>query len=70
MLGKMIGAVVGDRIARRTGKVSETKGALLGVGTTMVLRRLGPMGLVAAVLGGYAVKRYMARRDGVSPAPQ
>jgi hypothetical protein len=36
----------------------------------MVLRRLGPLGLVAAAVGGYAFKRYkdkQARRPAKQP---
>lgn len=70
MLGKVIGAMVGERIARRVGGVNQTGGALLGAGAAMLARRLGPMGLIAAALGGYALKRaYEKREDRRGAAP-
>ena len=58
MLGKLIGAIVGKRAARGPGGVSETQGALLGLGAATLLKRLGPVGLIAAAAGGYALKKY------------
>jgi hypothetical protein len=55
MLGKIIGAVVGERVARRYG--TGAKGALIGTAVPIVARRLfGPLGL--AIAGGYAAKKY------------
>ena len=67
MLGKVIGAMVGDRIAKRVGGLSETNGALLGAGAAVLLRRLGPVGLATAAIGGYALKRYYDKREGAAP---
>src|SRR5690606_6996064 len=58
MIGKLIGAAVGAKAADRVRGVSGPGGALLGVGAAAVARRLGPLGLLAAVAGGYAFKRY------------
>lgn len=58
MLGKLIGAMVGQRAARHMDGISGTGGALLGVGAATLLRRLGPVGLIAAAAGGYALKRH------------
>ncbi len=58
MIGKLIGAVVGERAARNISGVNGAGGALIGVGTVAVLRRLGPLGLLAAAVGGYALKRH------------
>jgi hypothetical protein len=63
MIGKVIGAMVGERLARRVGGLSETNGALLGAGAAMVLRRMGPVGLAAAAIGGYALKKHFERRE-------
>lgn len=62
MIGKIIGAIVGARAAKRPGGVSETGGAVLGAGTAALLRRMSPLGLVALAAGGYALKRYNDRR--------
>jgi uncharacterized membrane protein YebE (DUF533 family) len=58
MLGKLIGAVAGAKATEHVKGVGGAGGALLGMAAPMVLRRLGPMGLIAAALGGYAYKRY------------
>jgi hypothetical protein len=62
MLGKLIGAIAGKRAARHVGGVSDTGGALLGVGAATLLKRLGPVGLIAAAAGGYALKKYYDRQ--------
>lgn len=62
MIGKIVGAVAGERIAQRVSGVSGTGGALLGVGAATLLRRLGPLGLLAAAAGGYAFKKHRDRR--------
>lgn len=63
MLGKIIGAVAGKRIAQQVGGISGTGGALLGAAAPAVLRRLGPAGMIAAAVGGYALKRYLDKRE-------
>lgn len=61
MLGKIIGAVAGAKMAKNTrGGMKGPGGALLGAGAVAVARRFGPLGLVAGALGGYWLKR---RRD-------
>lgn len=62
MLGKIIGAVAGKKVAQNVGGLDGTSGALLGVAATTVLRRLGPLGLVAAAVGSYAVKKHLDKR--------
>ena len=68
MIGKVIGAMVGERIAHSVGGISKTNGALLGAGAAMVLRRLGPAGLIAAAVGSYALKRHLAKRERAAAA--
>ena len=63
MLGKIIGAVVGERAARHVSGVNGTGGALLGAAVPSLLRRLGPLGLIAAAAGGYALKRHSEKRQ-------
>lgn len=66
MLVKIIGAIAGERIAKSSG-MTGTSGALLGAGAATVLRRLGPIGFIAAAAGGYALKKYLDKHP-VSPA--
>lgn len=63
MIGKLIGAFAGERLARSTAGVSGPMGAMLGAGTAAAVRRMGPIGLVAALAGGFAFKRYLDRRE-------
>ncbi|WP_313434749.1 hypothetical protein [Novosphingobium sp.] len=57
MIGKVIGAIAGKRLSQDVSGVGGTRGALLGVGAATVLRRLGPLGMVAVAVGGYALKK-------------
>lgn len=63
MIGKIIGAVAGAKAADRVRGIGSPGGALLGVGAATLLRRLSPLGLIAAVAGGYAFKRYTDKRE-------
>lgn len=59
MIGRIIGAAVGERIARRYG--TGASGALIGAFAPVLVRRMfGPLGL--ALAGGYAAKKYMDHR--------
>ena len=70
MFGKIIGGIVGAKAADHVRGVNEPGGALLGIGAAALARRLGPVGLIAALAGGYAFKRYkdkQARRPRARP---
>ena len=58
MIGKLIGALVGEEIGKRHGQGG--KGAVLGVIAAGALRRLGPLGMVLG--GAYVAKKAMDRR--------
>ena len=59
MIGKIIGAAIGKRVAGRYG--NGTKGMIIGALVPMVARRaLGPLGL--AIGGGYLAKKYFDGR--------
>ena len=62
MLGKILGAMIGDRAARHFDGIDGPMGAALGVGAASVIRRLGPWGLIAVAVGGYALKRYQDKK--------
>ncbi|MFT4055753.1 MAG: hypothetical protein QM681_14715 [Novosphingobium sp.] len=51
MFGKVLGAIAGSQVAQ---PVHGAGGAVLGVAATSLLRRFGPVGLIAAGVGGYA----------------
>ncbi len=63
MIGKIIGAIAGAKAAEHTRGVSGPGGALLGVATVALARRLGTKGLLAAAAGGWALKRYNERKQ-------
>ncbi len=60
MLGKVIGAVIGNRIDRSDGK-GGVKGAVIGAAAAGLIRRAGPLGL-AAVGGAYLAKKLYDRK--------
>ena len=58
MIGKIIGAAVGRRVA---GRYSGGRGMLLGALAPVIARRaMGPLGL--ALAGGWAAKKYYDTR--------
>lgn len=63
MLGKIIGGVLGAKAAKRTRGVDESGGALMGVASVALARRFGIPGMIAAAVGGYAIKRYNEKKQ-------
>jgi hypothetical protein len=63
MIGKIFGAFVGNKAAKHVQGVSGTGGALLGMAAPVVMRRLGPIGVIAAAVGIYAFKKHNDRRE-------
>lgn len=59
MIGKILGAMVGDKIANRMGHDGAT-GALLGAAAAAFVRRSGPVGL--ALVGGVAAANYLRKK--------
>lgn len=63
MIGRIVGALAGRSIARNVGTTAGgLRGAALGAALPTVMRRMGPMGMIAAAAGGYAVKRVLDKR--------
>lgn len=62
-MGDLLGAIAGNKAAEHVRGVNGTAGTLLRFATPTVLRRMGPLGLVAAVAGGYAYKTYAKRQE-------
>ena len=63
MIGKVIGAFVGDRIAKQTKGVGGATGAALGVVATTMLRRMSLPAMIALGAGGYVAKKFMDKKD-------
>lgn len=63
MIGKIIGAFVGDRIARRTSGMGGATGAALGVAATTVLRRMSLPAMIVLGAGGYAAKKLWDKNE-------
>ncbi len=63
MIGKIIGAIAGAKAAKHARGVDTPGGALLGAGAVMLARRFGPLGLVAAAAGGWALNRYKEKQQ-------
>ncbi|MBX7483828.1 hypothetical protein [Qipengyuania qiaonensis] len=63
MIGKIIGAFVGDRIAKQTSGVGGATGAAVGVVAATVLRRMSLPAMLALGAGGYLAKRYFDRQS-------
>jgi hypothetical protein len=62
MLGKIIGAAIGNRIDKSDGR-GGFKGALAGAIAAGIIRRAGPVGL-AAMGGAYLAKKMYDKRKG------
>lgn len=63
MIGNLIRMVAGRAVARQVGGVSAGPlGMAAGAALPFVLRRFGPMGMIGAAVGGYAIKKYLDKR--------
>ncbi|MEL0210909.1 MAG: hypothetical protein VW891_10060 [Novosphingobium sp.] len=63
MIGKIISAVVGKKIAERTPGMSEGTGAVVGLAAATLARRMGPLGMIAAAGGTWAISRAMKKKQ-------
>ena len=63
MIGRIVSALAGRSIARNApGGMGGMGGMALGAAVPTLIRRMGPMGMIAAAAGGYAVKRMLDKR--------
>lgn len=63
MIGRIISALAGRSIARNApGGMGGMGGMAIGAALPTIARRMGPMGMIAAAAGGYAVKRMLDKR--------
>ncbi|MDC0886535.1 hypothetical protein OAS19_01940 [Altererythrobacter sp.] len=63
MIGKMIGALVGGKLAQQSKTLGGPAGAAIGVAVPIVLRRMSLPAMAALGVGGYFVKKYMDKQD-------
>lgn len=63
MIGKLIGAFVGDRVARQTKGVGGATGAAIGLLAPTILRRISIPAMLAIGAGGYLAKKYFDRQE-------
>lgn len=61
MIGKVLGAFLGGKVAQQTRGVAGPTGAALGVIAPMLLRRLSWPAIAALGVGGYLAKRLVDR---------
>lgn len=69
MIGKVLGAFLGGKVAQHTRGIAGPTGAALGVLAPVVLRRLSWPAIAALGVGGYLAKR-MADRGPDRSAPK
>lgn len=71
MIGKVIGAIAGAKVADQTSKIGGATGAAIGVVAPMVLRRLSIPAMIALGVGGYALTKWSDRKyaEEAPPAP-
>jgi hypothetical protein len=62
MLGKLIAGAAGQQLAERLSGGNGATGALAGIATASIVRRLGPAGWIAALAGGYLLKKFNDKR--------
>lgn len=67
MIGKVLAAVAGQKMAERVSGGNGAKGAALGVIAATVARRLGPAGMIAALGAGYLLKKRSEKRQAATP---
>jgi hypothetical protein len=64
MIGKIIGGIVGAKLAKsEPGGLQGPGGAVLGIGAAALARRLSLPAMLAVAAGGYALKRYKDKQD-------
>ena len=68
MLGKIMGAFIGGKVAEKTSGVTGPTGAALGVLAPAILRRLSLPAMIALAAGGYVAKRLDERKAASQPA--
>ena len=63
MIGKIIGAYAGDKLAKQTSAIGGPGGAALGVVAATVLSRLSLPAMLVLGAGGYVAKKVLEKKD-------
>jgi hypothetical protein len=69
MIGKIIGAIAGSKMAKRTSGVSEPFGAVAGLVTATALRRMSIPAMIALAAGGYFAKKTFDKKHESTGTP-
>lgn len=69
MIGKIIGAGLGAKVAKQSSAIGGPLGAVLGAAAPFVLRKASIPAMIVLGAGGYAVKKYMDRRSANENTP-
>ena len=64
MIGKMIGAFAGSKLAKNTSGLGGSTGAVIGIGAMALAKRMSLPVLVAVTAGSYFAKKYFDEQDG------
>lgn len=68
MIGKIVGAFVGGKVAQRVRGIEGPTGAALGVLAPAILRRLSFPAMIALGVGGYLAKKIADDQAKAPPA--
>ncbi len=69
MIGKIIGAYAGDKLAKKTGGIGGAGGAALGVVAATALRRMSLPAMFALGVGGFVAKKLFDKNEREKAVP-
>ena len=67
MLSKIIGAGIGGKLAQQTKGIGGTTGAAIGAAVPFIVSRMSIPAMIAMGVGGYAVKKYLDKKNASEP---
>lgn len=70
MIGKLVGAFVGDKLAKQTSQFGGATGAVLGVAAASVLRRMSLPMMIVLGAGGYVAKKMIDKNKEKQAEPK
>ena len=69
MIGKIIGATIGNQVAKNTRGIGGTTGAAIGAIAPALLARLSIPTMLAVAAGGYAYKKFTEKKNAQDATP-